>query len=220
MTESTTYDAYLELAPDGACLAQVLDLPGCFAIGPGEEMALAALTHALPGYFAWLQRHDDYTPAVAGPFAVIPQARVVGTSQPCAATAFFAPDAQPVSAEDLDWLLALLGWATGDLADAPHADGAVLAHVAETQVQGLDPLASATESSPALLTAQDGSLLTGFQAWTEQRLRAATPDDLARVEERDGRRWSARWALRRAIVHARWHAHSRGWHPVLPGGVA
>ena len=40
MAETTTYDAALELADDGACLAQILDLPGCFAAAPAEGAAL------------------------------------------------------------------------------------------------------------------------------------------------------------------------------------
>jgi predicted RNase H-like HicB family nuclease len=215
----TTYDACLELAPDGACLAQILDLPGCFAIGPDESTALAALAAAITGYFAWLQTHDEYTPVVPGPFAVAARERATGVAQPCGALGFFAPDAEPVTGDDLDWLLALLGWAIGDLLSAPAPRGDVLVHIAEAQWQALTPLAAASQGSPAFLSAEGPSALTGLQVWTDSLLRAASEDDLARVEEHDGHRWSPRWTLRRAIVHARWHAQPQGWHPIWPGGV-
>jgi hypothetical protein len=210
MPEATTYDAYLELAPDGAGLAQVLDLPGCFGFGPNQDDALAALGAAIPDYYAWLRAHDEYTPVVAGPFAVAARERMMGLAQPCSSLAFFVPDAQPVGSGDLDWLLALLRWATGDLTAVAVAHAPLIHHIAESQWRDLAPLDATTETPPAFLSAAGVDLLAGLRDWTEERLRAATADDLARVEERDGHRWSARWALRRAIVHARWHSTPGG----------
>jgi hypothetical protein len=132
---------------------------------------------------------------------------------PCGALGFFAPDAEPVTGEDQDWLLALLGWAIGDLSSVPAPSGEVMHHIAEVQWRDLAPLAAASQGSPAFLSVERPSAITDLQVWTDSLLRAASEDDLMRVEERDGHRWSPRWALRRAIVHARWHGAN-------PGGLA
>src|SRR5579862_8362777 len=98
MAEMTTYDAALEVLADGACLAQILDLPGCFAVAGDVSDALTTLATAIPAYYAWLRSHDEYTPLVTGPFAVLAgerQASAAATARACDARAFFASDALP-----------------------------------------------------------------------------------------------------------------------------
>ncbi len=65
-----TYDAYVEILASGACRAQLLDLPGCFAIADDVTAAVSALEGSIPAYYEWLRSHDEYTPIVVGPFHV------------------------------------------------------------------------------------------------------------------------------------------------------
>lgn len=217
MQQPATYDAYVEIAPDGSALAQLLDLSGCFGRGRTELEALANLTAAIPGYYAWLQRHDDYTPVVAGPHVVAVRERVATPPG-----AFFAPDAAAVEPSDLEIDTALLEWAYADLvalaSAVPAPDGA-LAPVLDPLLHGQLWLISRFDASPnpAPLEALPGGprerLRTIAQA-SVARLRAATEDERARILEHEGERWSLRKVLRRSIVLVRMHgdALSRDIH--------
>lgn len=200
----TAYDAYVEIAPDGSALAQLLDLPGCYGRGRTEPEALATLTAAIPGYYAWLQRHDDYTPVVAGPHVVAVRERV-----PTPPGALFTPDAEPVEPGDLEIDTALLEWAYADLlALASAAPDAVLASALDPLLRGQLWLISRLEASPrpTPLEALPGGprvrLRTIAQA-SVARLRAATEDERGRILEHEGERWSLRKVLRRGIALVR-----------------
>ena len=159
MSEAAVYEAYVEVAPNGACLAQLYDLPGCYAYGIDQAAALRNLEAAIPAYYAWLQSHDDYTPIVQGPQRV----SVVATVQEPATDdhapgGFFEPEAVPVTTEDLDWYLALLDWAYADLlalfdrvGDAQANE--VATHVAQTQLW----LTSRLKAQPAVPSVEQPS---------------------------------------------------------------
>lgn len=220
MGEEVVYDAYVEIQPDGICLAQLLDLPGCYARAADEPTALAALSTAIPNYYAWLRRHDEYTPDVHGPFQVTSRQRErVHVINGRVAGAFFAPDAEPVTSEDLDWLLALLDWAYGDLAvllaalpvDALHLpgrDGVTPRSFAEQTAQEQLWLVSHIEPQPMVPHVEQ---LPGTahdrlrQVWraSVHRLRGSTDEERERILEHDGERWSLRKVLRRSVLHAR-----------------
>ena len=223
MDAPITYDAYLEVGQDGQWLAVIPDLPGCFGGGATEQAALSALTAAIPAYYAWLKTHDDYTPEVRGPWRVAPRETfrtvMVGDYE---VGAFFTPDAEPVDDEELDWGLALLGWAHEDLMslacgapdavlDAPPTAGGrtlrqALDHVAQTQlwyVSCLDtfPVPTAISQLPGATVER----LDRVHAACVDRLRAATDEQRTRVIERHGERWSMRKVLRRSVWHVRDH---------------
>ncbi len=201
MQQPATYDAYVEIAPDGSALAQLLDLPGCYGSGRTEQEALANLTAAIPSYYAWLQCHDDYTPVVAGPHVVAARERV--TTPP---RAFFTPDAEPVEPSDLEIDSALLEWAYADLTvQASATSESALLSGLDSVLRGQLWLISRLEPSPrpAPLEALPGGsrerLRTVAQA-SVARLRAAKEDESARILEHEGERWSLRKVLRRSIV--------------------
>ncbi len=217
------YEGFLEVRDDGASLAQLYDLQGCYAYGRSPEEALQALATRIPAYYAWLRRHDDYTPDVRGVFRVTPReaARVPALDGHTAGGAFFAPDAAPVTDEDLDWSLALLDWSYQDLAallsslppaalDAPLPNGqplrALADHIAQTQIW----LISRLEPRPSvpLISQFPGTELDHLrQVWQASlsRLRAASDDERQRHLDHDGERWSLRKLLRRSILHLREH---------------
>jgi predicted RNase H-like HicB family nuclease len=218
---ANTYAAYLEVGQDGQWLAVIPDLPGCFGRGATEQAALSALTAAIPSYYAWLQAHDDYTPVVHGPWNVLPRETfhtfLVGDYE---VNAFFTPDGEPVDDDELEWGLALLGWAHEDLMrqvggapaavlDAPSlAGGATLRqaldHVAQAQlwyVSRLDafPVPTAVSQLPGATIER----LDRVHAACVDRLRAASDDQRTRLLEHQGERWSLRNVLRRSVWHVR-----------------
>lgn len=201
MQQPATYDAYVEIAPDGSALAQLLDLAGCFGRGRTEQEALASLTAAIPAYYAWMERHDDYTPIVAGPHAVAVRERV--TTPP---GAFFTPDAQPVEPGDLEITTALLEWAYTDLnALTAAAPDNMLAAALDPLLRVQLWLISRLETSPAPVTpdALPGGprerLRMVGQA-SVARLRGANEDERGRILEHEGERWSLAKVLRCGIV--------------------
>ena len=203
MGDGAVYDGSLEVRPDGSCLAQITDLPGCSGRGMGQDAALAALVAAIPGYYAWLSAHDEYTPVMHGPYTVTP--REIARLGDGRIGAFFATDAEPVTNEDLDWYLALLDWAYGDLAAlaAQAPTGAMPDAVAQEQLW----LTTRLDTRPVvpLITQLPGTPVDHLrQIWQASlaRLRAATDEERARVWEHEGERWSLRKLLRRSVLLA------------------
>lgn len=223
MDAPITYDAYLEVDQSGRWQASILDLTGCFAYGASEAEALAALVAAIPGYYAWLKAHDDYTPDVHGPWQVTPRETfrtiMVGGNE---VRAFFAPDAQPVDDEELDWGLALLQWAVEDLAallrgqpesalDRPPPAGGwsmrkVLEHLTNEQFWYVTRLDNSPGAPP--IAANAGASLAQLQqiaAACVSRLRGASDAQRVAVTELQGERWSLRKIIRRSVWHVRDH---------------
>ena len=220
---TVTHDAYLEVNRDGRWTALILDLPGCFAFGRDEAGSLAALTASLPTYYAWLRSHDDYMPEVRGPWQVVPRdvfnTRGSGEDE---VSAFFAPDAQAVDDEELDWGLALLGWAHEDLMrvvravptaglDAPPPQGGrtlrqILDHVGQAQLWYVTRLdESPVPTAIAQLGGETVERLDRVHNACVARLRGASDEQRARVLDHAGERWSMRKVLRRSVQHAREH---------------
>jgi len=217
MSDEMVYEACVEVRPDGTALAQICDMPAAFARGANETDAIAALEESLPAYFQWLSRHDEYTPVMHGPSRVV-LAEALRLTDPTAG-AFFQSDAQPMSAEDLDWYTALLEWSYADLTAAL---GRLPASAWDAQVgAGQSPRAGAMAvaggqfwllsrlgmvtaadtppdpaAAPADVVARAGAIALG-------RLRAAPKEMFELVTDRDGERWSLRKLLRRSILLVR-----------------
>lgn len=211
MDGSTSYDAYLEGTSDGQWRARILDLAGCWADGATEQQALAALAATIPAYFAWLRAHDDYTPVVAGPFTVQPrQSQPARSDQGRPIGAFFTLDALPVTTEELDWDLALLGWAYDDVvaaiarmgnATAADATAAFIVRAQNWVLASLDPtLAVADTTTPAGAAAES---IAAFARTVLARLRGTTAAQWSGVRESAGETWSLRKVLRVSIELAR-----------------
>lgn len=216
MSEKVIYDAYLEVQPDGICLAQLLDLPGCFGHGTDEASALAVLTASIPEYYTWLHRHDDYTPDVRGPFQVVPkQVERVPAANGRIVGAFFALEDEPITSEDLDWMLALLDWAYSDLyallagvQERPAPAGPTPLGIAEQSAQEQLWIISRIEPRPNVPRIEQlpGTALDKLrQVWQASlhRLRQTSDEERQRILDHDGERWSLRKVLRRSVLHAR-----------------
>jgi hypothetical protein len=210
--EEIVYDAYLEMYDDGSCLAQLLDLIGCYARGNSAAAALTVLTERIPAYYAWLSRHDEYTPVVHGPFRVAPVVRVHVSGH---TGAFFSPAAEPVSDEDLGWALTLLDWAYTDVytdfetrqARSGSAGGQALTLV-DTTAQTQLWLLSRLEPRPATVSVGQlaGTPLDRLhQVWQASlaRLRSASEEERQQLLNHEGEWWTLRKVLWRSIVAVR-----------------
>ncbi len=222
---AATYDVYLEEAADGATLALILDLPGCFASGASRQEALDRLQQATAEYHAWLRRHDDYTPEVHGPFVfAVKEVFQVTAVDGAEVRSFFAPDAEPASDEDIEWALTLLGWQRDDLLERVGAlsDAALdwkAADVAEGQSirETLDHIAQAElwymgrldETPPNIaVSALAGTTLERFQRVRQaviMRVKSYPKELRGKVFTHRGEQWTLRKALRRAVWHERDH---------------
>ena len=220
MSEAIVYDAYIRTGENGGYTALLLDLLGCYAHGASEGEALARLREVIPTYYEWLSRHDEYTPIVQGPFDVqLKQALHASPTMGATGGVFFEGDAQPVTNEDLDWALAILGWAFDDLLALAHSvtpdrlaqtnaagwsPKDLLIHTAQAQLNLLTHLAPSHQpiNTPTALPSGDAlSQVNWTRQMTLDRLRATNDDERASVhDDSNGERWSLRKLLRRSVL--------------------
>ena len=52
-------DVFLEIGPDGECLAHALDLPGCVLRGKSQSEVMTTMENTAGEYLAWLTRHGE-----------------------------------------------------------------------------------------------------------------------------------------------------------------
>jgi predicted RNase H-like HicB family nuclease/uncharacterized damage-inducible protein DinB len=219
------YDVYLEQTAEGATLAQVIELPGCFASGATREEALGRLQQAVEAYHAWLRRHDEYMPIMRGPFVFdVQEAFQIRFEDGVEINSFFTPDAQTASDEDIEWALALMGWqredlleCVGGLSDAAldwvppdDPDGrsirSILDHLAQAEVWYMGRL---DETPPNVIVANlPGPTLDRLQRVRQAAIVRITsyPQELrGMLFTHQGEQWTLRKALRRVVWHERDH---------------
>ena len=205
--EDAGYDAYLLRYPDGSWLAQLADLPGAYATGATQADAAARLGAAIPAYFVWLRQHDEYTPITHDASHVIPREVAESSSGPIRG-AFFSGDAMPVTEEDLDWWLAALDWAYGDLvARAQPAlrspQHTLLDAVAKMQLDVVARATGAQITAPAPATPDSLAMLQSARQMALAAFRRTNAQQRAAVREDAGERWSVRRGLRESALLVR-----------------
>src|SRR5579883_384691 len=223
---AVTYEVYLEETAEGATLALILDLPGCFANGATRQEALGALQNATAAYHAWLRKHDDYAPDVHGPFVFnVKEVFQITHEGAYEINSFFAPDAEPATDEDIEWALTLMGWQREDVLervgtlsdevldwrppDAPDDALSIrqmLEHVAQAEVWYMGRL---DETPPQIVVANiPGSTLDRLQRVRQaaiMRIKSYPKEFRGKVLTHQGEQWSLRKALRRTVWHERDH---------------
>lgn len=113
----TCYRVYVEVAGDGLCMAHVPDLPGCIVRAPTRDEALCQLPDAIRKHHAWLRRHGEPAPPDDAPSEI----EVAGESSGCGpfapgdAAALFPPDREPLTPEEMEDYIRLMGHARADL---------------------------------------------------------------------------------------------------------
>lgn len=218
------YGLYLESGPKRRkTMVHVFDLLGCVANGPTTEEALEATPAVISAYLRFLQRIGE---------AVEPGARFttrvvehvtegewLGNGSPYA---FFAPDLEPVSVEELETFLhrlngltaALAGWAESQIdagLDAIPGDGrtarAILLHaLGSTGSYVATALPGTTGFSRLVTAAERGEIaiadaLRQVEALARDRLLRATPAQRSAVIERPKEVRTLRKAVRRILEH-------------------
>ena len=222
---AATYDVYLEETAEGATLALILDLPGCFANGATRQEALAALQHSTAAYHAWLRKHDDYAPDVRGPFIfTIRETFQIIREGEYEINSFFAPDAGTATDEDIEWALTLLKWQREDLIgrlgagseeeldwkpmDAPDTLSIrqALDHLAQAEVWYMGRL---DEKPPQILVANiPGPTIDRLQRVRQaaiMRIKSYPKELRGKIFTHQGEQWTLRKSLRRTVWHERDH---------------
>ncbi len=222
----TEYALYLESGPKHkTTMVHVLELLGCIARGPTTEAALEAAPEAILRYLRLLRRHgDEVDPEAAFTTRVaehVTEGSWLGYGDPAPG---FAPDFEPLGADELAVHLRRLNWLRSDLLDlvkplsreqlaAQPEKGRtlqqILEHMAESdgyylrylvgKVDGLpEALKAVREGPPEALPALVFDLWGVFDA----RLRVLTEAERARKVPHGQVAWTARRALRRMLEHA------------------
>ncbi len=220
-----TYDVYLEQTAEGATLAQIIDLPGCFANGATREEALERLQQAVEEYHAWLRRHDEYMPIMRGPFYFdVQEVFQIRYEDGQEVNSFFAPDALPATDEDIEWALALMNWQREDLLERvsglddaaldwvppndPEAKSIrqILDHIAQAEVWYMGRL---DETPPNVVVAKlPGPTLDRLQRVRQAaivRITSYPKEQRGTLFTHQGEQWTLRKAMRRVVWHERDH---------------
>jgi predicted RNase H-like HicB family nuclease len=217
------FDLYLESGPQHKrTWVYVPGLPGCVAFGPTTEVAIENTREAIRGRLDFLRRHGEDPPDpepielnVAEHFI---ERKVLGFGQQV-----FATDREPLTADEAAQHLLWAGWSREELVaaaraqalplgESPPAGGrsaaAILSHVAGAEWSYVGSTLRALPGYSAAIAAIEGA---GNEPWAAlaaeretlmSRLRAMTPDELARVVEREGKPpRTARRMLRRMLEH-------------------
>jgi uncharacterized damage-inducible protein DinB len=213
----------LERNNEGRDLAWALDFPGCFAYGNDSSEAVVSLAQELVVYEAWVTQHSSDVNLDLGNFDI----RVVDTWEVTtindryeledgayAVNAWFRTDWKPLSQEEVDFGVRLLGWTREDLlAVARQLDEAqlerahpgerwsirgILKHIANGEWWYMDRLglveAGRPDFPPGTIDRLEwvrGRFITEFSRLARQE----------RVVGKDGEFWSPRKLLRRALWH-------------------
>jgi predicted RNase H-like HicB family nuclease/uncharacterized damage-inducible protein DinB len=229
--EMSRYRACLEIG-DGVCMAHVLALPGCTVRATGREEALRLLPEAIRGYHAWLSRHGEPAPPADAPVEVevAGESAGFGPFDPGDAAALFPPDEEPLSREELERHIRLMGYSRGDLLalvrDLPaealdwqpdpetFSLRRLLRHIGNAEEWYVSRLVAPETLPPEW--AQDGDLpipafLEMERRTAVERLRQLSEEERARVHyasqwtQHPEEPWTARKALRRFLEHEREH---------------
>lgn len=110
------YQVYLEDGVEGKALAWILAHPGCYNYGGTTEEALAGLPAAITDYWAWRASHGDrVTPEAQEAEIEVAETFTVTYDGDYEINAFFTPDGQPSSEEEIEEVLRLLDYSRADL---------------------------------------------------------------------------------------------------------
>ncbi|HTX92878.1 MAG TPA: DinB family protein [Anaerolineales bacterium] len=223
----TEYLLYLESGPKHKkTMVHMLDLLGCIAQGPTTEAALEASPEAIRAFLGFLKKHGEAVDTQA-PFTTrvaihITEGTWLANGDP---TCGFAPDFEPLAAEDLATYLRWLDWLQADLLELvqnlsfeklqeePESGGRsihhILQHTADSHGVYLRYLVGKVDGlSEALKAVRDAPLeilpptLTDLWHLTRTRLEALSEAERRQSVPHGQVTWTARRALRRMLEHA------------------
>ncbi len=211
------YHVNLEVGSDGSCMARVIELPGCFAIGPNREQTLDRVRSAIASHVDFLKRHGEQIEEGTVETEVAQETNVemtIDTASEMASAARFASDREPPSDEEIERTLRWLTYSRRDLLglfeglppealDWRLAEGewtlrTILHHVASSEAWYLSRLEEQSPGNPS-------ATLEAVRNWAIVRLRQLTEPERTRVNVHRGEEWTARKVLRRFLEHEQEH---------------
>ena len=221
------FDLYLESGPQHRkTWIFVPSLPGCVAVAPTSEGAFEIARTAIAERVDFLRRHGETIPG-AEPIEIVVADHVIEREFLGFGQQFFPPDAEPLTQHEARRQLRWAEWSREELVAAaraqpeplavkPAAGGrsaaAIVSHVAGAEWAYVSATLGTLRGGGAAIAAIERA---GEQPWEAMaaersalmaRLDAMTPDEMARVVDRNGRpRWTARRMLRRLLEHESEH---------------
>jgi predicted RNase H-like HicB family nuclease len=228
----TTYSLYLESGPKHRkTMVHVLDLPGCVAVGPTTDEAIAAMPEGIRAFLRFLGRHgfsdsngEPFDPGASFETVMaehVTEGEWLGNGSPYVT---FGPDFEPLDERDLEVLATRFGCLCEELAawadtrsaeelDAAPVGGygrtarAILLHVLGSIGGYLSAALGGAPGFSSLTTAAERGevslpdAMRGVAELAAERLRATTPAERAAVRTRPKDVRTLRKALRRMLEH-------------------
>lgn len=200
----------------------MLDLPGCYSAGKDREIAMALAPSRITDYYSWIHKHSPASPVVDGPFEIelVEEFKAYASKEDpeYLVNAFFEDDRRPLSSEDVEIGLRLLGWSRQDLLKVlreltPEQLNKPIEGEVRGSISGILEHVCGAENWYFSQLGMDvnWSTLPDDVAGRLAAVRANTRAQLAnlikesRITESYGERWSARKILRRTLWHERAH---------------
>lgn len=226
-------EAFLEIAPNGRCMAHMLDFPGCFSLAGSREEALQNVPDAVCSYVHWLTRHGEPGEIPRGiEVQVAEEIKGFGPFERGDRAALFAPDRRPLEREKMELLIQRAGYNRADLLrtvegllaeelDRQWVEGEmtireILRHIGNVEQWYVSRI---TDPHTLPLEWADDEHLPTFdflemeRRTAIERLRQLTDGELAAIvyparwTDHPDEPWTARKALRRLLEHEREHYH-------------
>jgi uncharacterized damage-inducible protein DinB/predicted RNase H-like HicB family nuclease len=218
------YRLYLESGPRRKkTMVHVLELLGCVANGPTTEEALDRTPAAIDDFRRFLRRHGDAARAAEDEVEIIIAEHVMegtwlGNGDP---SIVFAPDLDPLSAEELDMLIQRFEWMhrelcdlVGDLSPEQREEAppkgrpieTILEHVLESEVNYLTAFGRlpGLPAPGSIVKKREGDLLDWIgrvRAIEGERLHALSPEERSEPFIHWKQTRTARKVMRRVLEH-------------------
>jgi len=211
----------------------MLDLPGCYSAGRNRETVIALAPSRITDYYTWIHKHNSTSPVVDGPFRIELveefSAHASEEAPEYLVNAFFEDDRRPLSSEDVEIGLQLLGWTREDLLKilgglTPEQ----LNNPIESEIRGsilgiLEHVCGAEnwyfsqfrmDVDWSILPNNIEGKLTAIRTNTRAQLSNLIGE--SQIAASYGERWSARKILRRTLWHERAHTEQIAQQLVHP----
>lgn len=221
------FDLYLESGPQHRkTWAFVPSLPGCVAVAPTSDAAIEISRATIAERLDFLRRRGETIPG-AEPIEIVVADHVIERELLGFGQQFFPPDAEPLTHDEASRELRWAAWSREELVAAARAQrgpltvrpaeggrsaAAIVSHVAGAEWAYVSATLGTLRGGAAAIAAierageQPWEALAAERSALMARLDAMTPDEMARIVERNGKpRWTARRMLRRLLEHESEH---------------
>lgn len=110
------FDIYVDSSTSGRVMAHLLEPPGLGVRFESREAMRVRLPRAIAAHLAWLRRHGERVPAVRpDKYRIASEVFVAGNFESGDDVGFYAPDAVPMTEDEVERYLRIAGFAHHDL---------------------------------------------------------------------------------------------------------